>query len=222
MPVEPVFILGSCRVWSSSYRNNWSSTNSTIQSHYSDEILQYIDWLINKEELSDTERRCFRDEIDNNKWKILRNNFSKCQIVLVEISSIKTLKINNLFHNLLIDNTHVKSDTIESFHNKILNILDILNNLNKKCIFFSHINTYSVRNMGFVKNRTIIQEQFKIALKKKQFIFVDPSNIVAKYGQERCLMLNDNKESLDEYDINHYTLFMHNEIAKCIKRHMIN
>ena len=72
-----VFILGTCRIWSTSYINEWSNDESTVQSHYTDEIIQYIKWLSEKKELSNEEKKCFRNEMTDDLWIKLQDNFPR-------------------------------------------------------------------------------------------------------------------------------------------------
>ena len=88
----------------------------------------------------------------------------------------------------------------------------MLEELGKTVIFFSHVNLYSKKNMGFLKNRTIIQDLFKAVKKKNPILFIDPSEIVSVYGQEKCMI----KLESGEYDSNHYTDFMKNILTTYI------
>tara|TARA_B110000908_G_C10173986_1_gene412276 strand:- start:298 stop:945 length:648 start_codon:yes stop_codon:yes gene_type:complete len=206
-----MFLFGSCRIWTSIYKYGKSSQQKTIQSHYADEIIQYIDWLQTKKQLSTEEIKCFRDTITNNDWSLLKKEFNKSKIFVIEISSIKTSKSEEgNWQNLLVGKNAIVDTNISD---KIIKINDMLKN--KKCIFLCHANTYSRRNLGFIKNRTIIQDQFKQVIKQKDINFIDPSEIIAKYGQEKCLILSKKKNSdfkNDIYDLNHYTLFMHDQV----------
>ena len=211
-----MFILGSCRIWNSCYLRNFSDENSTIQCHFADEILQNLDWLINKPVLTDEEQQCFRTKIDNVKWSTLRQNFKSSDTVIVEISSIKLKKLNDLCVNILNgDNLNTITCELSDISDKIIEIFYILKNIHKNVVFFCHANIYSKRNMGFIKNRSLLQESFKKALKTTQFNFIDPSSFVNYYGQSRCMAKTKSKDNI--YDINHYSQFMIELVAKEIE-----
>jgi hypothetical protein len=45
----------------------------------------------------------------------------------------------------------------------------------------------------------------------KDQIFIDPTGIIAEYGMEKCFLTKDG-----DYDTQHYTEFMQNQIVACI------
>ena len=210
-----MFILGSCRIWSSAYLRKWSDATSTIQCHFADEIIQNLKWLISKNKLSDEEKHCFRDNINDNDWLLLVENFKNSDTVLIEISSIKVKHYNNLYINVL---NNLNANTITSelldISSKIIEIFDIINKLDKKVIFFCHVNVYSKRNLGFISNRTMLQDSFRKALKSRKFDFIDPSEFVNYHGQIKCMASSKNKDNV--CDINHYSHFMIELISRQI------
>lgn len=216
-----IFVFGSCRIWNACYNNNWSDKNSVIQSHYSDEIQQIINWIVEKKNLSKEEYDTFRGNVSPINWKKYIQNFQQSEVVLIEISSIKNAYLNGLYYNLL--NTYdIPTQINANIHDKIINLHCQLKKLGKEVIFFTHANSYSKRNKGFITNRIHIQEEFKNAIKKHPAItFIDPSELISKYGQLRCLqpkIINDGTDGVhDEFDINHYTDFMHKLIAASIE-----
>ena len=206
-----VFIFGTCRIWLTSYLNNWADEDSTIQSHYADEINQYINWLITKKELSDDEKQSFRNNMTDDHWNKLIRNFNSVDTIFVEVSSLKVKQNEGMFLNIL--NNQKFPEIIEKdIYKKIEKIYDSLTSLGKTIVFFSHANLYSKRKMGFIKNRTIIQENFRIAKKHRNIKFIDPSELVSIHGQNKCMKLLKS----GEYDSNHYTDFMINLIGETI------
>jgi hypothetical protein len=196
------FILGSCRVWKSAYYLKWASEDSTIQSHYADEILQYLKWLLGKKVLNDEEKLCFRHDMTDDIWQTLRKKFNESDTIFIEVSSIKTVYNKQNYINLLRKN-NIPVVVDKNIVNKIIQINRLIPN-NKKCVFFPHANMYSKRVHGFIKNRLIIQDNFRLALNKENFLYLDPAEIINKYGCDKCMK----KMPSGEYDINHYTEFM--------------
>lgn len=194
------FVFGSCRIWKTAYKNKWSSTDATLHSHYTEEILQYLSWVQNKSSLSDEEMSCFRDKMTSERWEIIRQNYNKAKILLIEISSIKTLRRGSFWVNLLLRNDNEKNEMSKTLEKNIEKIIEIIPP-NKKCIFFCHGNMYVRNTKSFIKNRTIIQECFVKILKNKKFYFIDPTEIINKYGCETCMEKRDD----GEYDTNHYS-----------------
>ena len=222
-----VFVLGSCRTWTAATALQMGGPTRTVQCHYTDEILQCLKWLSRKREhLSTTEMTCFRDHMSATLWKSLRASYAEADAILVEISSIKTVKHMGLFHNVL--NDIAKSEnaitcTNSAICSKILDINKIVGD--RTCVFITHVNTFSMRSGGCVGNRSLIQQQVCAAHKRVPLKVIDPSAIVSMHGQLRCLLpsstYDSSSDTSDLFDHNHYTQFMHDCISKPIS-HILN
>jgi hypothetical protein len=191
-----------------------------MHAHYCDEILQYLDWLENKEFLSDTEMKCFRSVpgSDNsmtasNFWVSLRQNFHAAKVVLVEISSIKQSLHQNLYFNLLNSHAKNKRDT-DQLPTKIAAIQHHLLEKGKFTVFIEHNNSYSRNIRGYIPNRMLLHDAFTRANKIVKMTIVDPTEIINKYGQAKCLLRLPTRGG---YDMNHYTKFMINTLTRYIQ-----
>lgn len=204
-----VFTLGSCRVWNSVQLKSWGDPEYTIQSHYAEEILQYIDWLLRGDILSEDEKKCFRHDMTSEEWVKIRRNFLTSDYIIVEISSLKSVYDGKNYLNVLRENKLPVTITtdLKPLINKIIDRLS-----NRRCIFFPHVNVYSPKLRGYIPNRTTIQEAFVDILKCKSIRYIDPAYIVSKFGTYKCL---PELES-GELDMNHYTAFMIKKIADAI------
>lgn len=224
------FIIGTCRVWrAAERRNNWTVSKdfkkSTIQAYNSREILQIINWLNTKPTLTKEEMSCFLPKfpMTQNRWKTVRQNYQTASKVFVEISSLKVCKFNGKIHGvengkaitLMMNKDQVAFD--------INRIEALLRSKNKKVLFFSHVNCYTNRDMGYFHKRHIIALGFKKAVQQGPIMYINPfsnnydktknsyyftpSALVAHHGQKLCLIKRYFKEFDCEYDVNHYTPF---------------
>jgi hypothetical protein len=203
---KSIFLFTSCRVWTSALDNKWVKEEQIIQSHYIDEIAQYVKWFQTKNELEKEELECFRSKVSYTNYNKYRKAFNNADIIFIEISSTKISKIGNLYYNLLANKTS-ENKTIDYLKYSLGDLVSLLKH--KKIVLFTHVNTYTERNMGFIPNRTTIQLLCKYASKKYNLPIIDPTKFLCKYGEDKCLIYKDNGDK----DVNHFTPFMFNLIT---------
>lgn len=228
------FVLGSCRVWNPCIESGLVTKSGIIQAHYPFEIIQYIKWLTDpdSDDLDNNQRECFRHEFKNSngvdlEWAKFRSEWAESDIIIVEVSSLKYVRDDSsgLYYNLISScDIPSRSSTEKEIVNEIIKIHDIIKSDGKKVVFLSHVNSYSPRNMGFIKSRIIIQDAFKKAIRKikSKVNFIDPSNLLSIHGKKKCLLPKKvDKINEDVYDFNHYTPFFCSLMARRIKK-MVN
>jgi len=203
-----VFVLGSCRVWKTAQEFKWlvhDFEHSVIQCHYADEILQRLMWLSDdtKKTLTPAEKKSFRTDMTCKRWLSLRQRFRESEMIFIEVSSIKkSLHDDDIFTNLLrgcpsaISSNKCIGENIKTIYKTVLNE-------NKKCIFFPHVNVYCKKIMGYITNRTCLQDIFREVSRTIRITVVDPTEIVATFGQNRCMQHINGR-----LDVNHYTTYM--------------
>ena len=206
MDITKLFLFSSCSVWTSALDNKWVTNTEVIQSHYLDEIIQYVKWFTHKDTLNDKELKCFRNEITQDNFHEYKKKFTESQVILLEISSLKISEENHLFYNLL-NNKQSEVKDLQYLKYRICELFKLLKN--KNIVLVSHVNTYSPKIMGFIKNRITIQELCKYAHKKFNVPVISPTKFLCKYGEDNCLFKSDG-----ENDINHFSPFMFNLITE--------
>lgn len=199
-----IFILGSCRVWSSAQKNKWvDMKKDVVQSHYLDEIIQYVKWFISREKLKEYELKTFRHKLSDEQFTDHKKSFEKAGLFLVEISSVKTSKSGEVYSNLLNhNNKNTNVSTMEELKPKIKELIDLLGG--RPVIFFPHVNPYSEKLGGFLEPRIITQSICNYARKKFGANVINPTKFLYKYGSDKCL----------DGDFNHFSDFMIGLISK--------
>ena len=213
-----ITIFGSCRQYS--IKNNFKITSiqeELTYPHYSNEVLQAINFCKNGNINKEYTKYCFRTGILFNKnidYENLKKSFEDTDIFIIEIASRISYKWNNLYlHHITteskynfpyIDNIEIKNETDEEIENNILNIQKVL--YPKPFIIISHFATY---NYGKRYELTKLLE--KITTKYK-IPFYNPSILLEKYSPEKLF--------INEKVLSHYTEFgekiIENEYKKLI------
>ncbi len=218
--MEYITILGSCRQESiNKYYPISKIQNQLNYPHYTKEILQEIKYLKNKNINYDKTKYCFRDGllskckigINDNKYKMLKNEFNKTTLFLIEIASRISYKYDSLYlhhiaeeeqYNFNNRNQIIKKDlTDEEIEDDIIQIRKEL--YPKKMIIMSHFASY---NYG--KRYELIQLLKKIC-DKMDIPFIDQSEVFDKCGIENT--------TLNEPVLAHYNDLGKYIIAEIIK-----
>jgi hypothetical protein len=221
-----ITILGSCRQQSIIKYLNISLIQEELNyPHYTKEILQQIIYLKNKNISNDQSKFCFRSglldkcniEITDEKYNSLKNEFDKTDFFLLEISSRKGYKWNNLYLHHIAENPEYCFHDIENIIKYELSdeeieedIINIQKELYPKKIFIiSHFSTYS-----YGKRFELIRLLEKICL-KRNIPFLDQTEIIKKYGPT----ILENEPVLVHYKKSYEYLvgeFLYNKIMEII------
>jgi hypothetical protein len=224
---ELVTILGTCR--QKGIEKFYPVTNILEDVNYcysTKEILQEIHYLKFKNiDYNDT-KYCFRTGllskcclgIDDNKYNILKQEFDKTSVFLIEIASRKCYKYNNLYLHSIASHPNFNFDKHNEIEIKQLtneeiehDIREIVKELYpKKLIILSHFASYK-----YGDRYELIKLLEKICL-KLDIPFIDQTEILDKYGVENVIE-KENK-------LIHYNEFGKTKIAELIKKkiHQIN
>lgn len=138
--------------------------------------------------------------------------------LIVEISSVKRY-VYTAYNSIILhigyeDNIERKEILplqgvvlLKETFDEILNNLDIIYTLinKKKMIVFCQ------NNISQLPVRYMLSHALSSWCRARNQIFIDPTRIIAEYGMKQCFLPKDG-----DYDTQHYTEFMQNQIVVCI------
>jgi hypothetical protein len=194
------FVLGSCRVWGLKYEN-YNQKTCSIQSHYLDETIQYINFMNGAAKIKG---ECFREGKIPDNWDKTCERWRSSTKVVVEISSIKYCEEDGYFYNLLLSRRS-KLNQFSELKRKMKTLILLISN--KQLIIVPHANLYIDKHMGYNSNRTILQQLSKYCRDVLHLKVLDPMSILSKYGSIKCMI-----------DVNHYSQFMKDQMYQTISQ----
>ena len=200
-----IFKIGSCRLNYLHFDSikKIEYINSPYYTHTTKEVIQLLEFLNGKKNNS-----VFINSFPKNYEKIINNNkklFKESDLVLIEISSIKELKdINGFYYNAVELGRNYKNHKIKinmpsekELYNDLLKIKELIK---KPVIFQGHINL-NFKNIGFIKNRVIIDD----ILKRFDNSIILHEVFKNKNIKDVCIYKKNTNQK--EIDVNHLTVF---------------
>ena len=203
-------------------KHNNNISDDINYTHSTKEVIQMIKILQGELIIPHPYNRfCFRTSICNKSHIDLnesyKTRFDKSDLCVIEICSTKTYIHNQFYlHHLCVDkrfpnhtvntpseiinNFNIENQTENEIENDILEIQKILEN--KKLIIVSHYN--STCNGKYIKSRNNLINILDSICKKHNIHFVNPSNVLSKFSQDKVL----------QNDLGHYTDFGHDMFTK--------
>jgi hypothetical protein len=223
-----IFLMGSCRIHrpfncdkkhSEGYFNDYDCLNSKwyeknfIGSIYcSSYILQTLNCLINKKNKELINQKKPQLKMTNDVFAEICDSFSKSEIVIIEIATIKSIIFKN---QTFLSNEHIskinnknyiiKNLKEEELLQNIETIQNILNEIGKQVLFISHFNY-----MYNIPNRKLIID----CLNKKAKYFLNPTIFVMEN-------IKANTKDFNHYSLN-FEMKIMKEIDNCLKEMIIN
>lgn len=191
-----IFKFGSCRSNFGNYSSN-EFTYNTYLTHTLKEVIQYLNILKGNINMNDIKYiDCIFPEDISMNIEYMQTALEKCDIVLIEVSSLKEVLYENYYYNIVLsgqnkefwrsEHKQIIYQDESSFKTDINIIYNLLNN--KPIIFLGH---YNVNNNQIKARESIDNYLLKYTLHKI---------IISHIMEERSLSYTDVMED----DLSHY------------------